>query len=269
MATDSIIDASKPSAGRIYDYLLGGHHNFEIDRKAADALLKMMPYLPKAMRMQRWCLQDIAVELTEKRGYDVIIDFASGLPTNDHFHHLVPPGTTVIYSDYDPVTVEYAKDILKDTPNVHFFQSDARHPEALLTRQEVQDILRGRRNVALVHWGISVYLTDAEISHVAQTLYEWADSKTCWVFNGQGADSPSQDPRLLQVLKVYEQTGTPLHVRVLKDYELLLNPWRPDEGGFVSLLNWHGIDLDQLGMIPEDREIVGATGGGFGAYLHK
>ena len=33
------------------------------------------------------------IELAERRGYDLLIDFASGLPTNDHIHHVVPPGT--------------------------------------------------------------------------------------------------------------------------------------------------------------------------------
>ncbi len=28
----SIADTSAPNAGRIYDFLLGGHHNFEVDR---------------------------------------------------------------------------------------------------------------------------------------------------------------------------------------------------------------------------------------------
>ena len=82
MTTESIIDTSRPSAGRIYDYILGGHHNFEVDRQAADQIISLIPFLPKAMRLQRWCLQDLAVELTEKRQYDVIVDFASGLPTN-------------------------------------------------------------------------------------------------------------------------------------------------------------------------------------------
>ena len=60
MAKESIVDASVPSAGRIYDYLLGGHHNFEVDRQAAEQILKLTPFIPKAMRLQRWCLQDIA-----------------------------------------------------------------------------------------------------------------------------------------------------------------------------------------------------------------
>ena len=60
MSQDNIVDASKPSAGRMYDYYLGGNHNFEVDRQAADQVLKIAPFISKAMRLQRWALQDIA-----------------------------------------------------------------------------------------------------------------------------------------------------------------------------------------------------------------
>jgi hypothetical protein len=75
--SESIIDAGRPNAGRIYDYLLGGHHNFEVDRQAADRMRAMVPFMPKVMRLQRWCLQDIANELTGPRGYNIIVDLAS------------------------------------------------------------------------------------------------------------------------------------------------------------------------------------------------
>ena len=35
MSKESVVDASRPNAGRIYDYILGGSHNFEVDRQAA------------------------------------------------------------------------------------------------------------------------------------------------------------------------------------------------------------------------------------------
>ncbi len=92
MPRESIVNASVPSAARIYDYMLGGHHNFQVDRSAANQFFALIPFLPKAARLQRWCLQDIAHELTEVRGYDLIIDFASGLPTRDHLHTVVPTG---------------------------------------------------------------------------------------------------------------------------------------------------------------------------------
>ena len=64
MPEDNIVDASKPSAGRMYDYYLGGNHNFEVDRQAADQVLQALPFMTKYMRLQRWPLQDIAVELS-------------------------------------------------------------------------------------------------------------------------------------------------------------------------------------------------------------
>ena len=53
MPQDNIVDASKPSPGRMYDYYLGGNHNFEVDRQAAEQVLKIMPFVPKASRLQR------------------------------------------------------------------------------------------------------------------------------------------------------------------------------------------------------------------------
>src|SRR5947209_1909780 len=156
----STMDISKPNAGRIYDYILGGHHNFEADRRAADFLVKRIPFLPKAMRMQRWCLQDLAQELTAKRGYDLIVDFASGLPTQDNIHAVVPAGTTVIYSDSDPVVVEYARQILHGLNDVHIFHADACRPEELLNRPQVTGLLGAALDLRPVLYCVAMSLTD-------------------------------------------------------------------------------------------------------------
>ena len=264
---ESIIDASVPSAGRIYDYMLGGHHNFEVDRQAAERLLELQPFMAKVMRLQRWCLQDIAEELTERRGFDTIIDFASGLPTNDHLHHIVPEGTTVIYSDYDPVVVEYAQEILGDTPNAYFFKADACRPEELLNRPEVREILGGKRDVAIIYWGISIFLTDEEFTPVPRTLYDWAGPGSCLVFNAQGSGADPNAPGMVQFFKIYEQMGSTLHIRSVEEYRELLLPWQPDEQDFISLLEWHG--FEQSEMSEEDEEAFGPAGAGYGVYLVK
>lgn len=267
MAKESIIDTSKPNSGRIYDYLLGGHHNFEVDRQAAEQVIELLPFLPKALRLQRWCLQDIAQELTQVRGYNMVIDFASGLPTNDHIHYVVPEGTTVIYSDYDPVVVEYAHEILADTANVYFFLADARRPEELLNRPEVEQILGGKRNVALVYWGVSIFLTDEEMSHAARFLFEWTSDDACWAFNAQGAVEAPDDPAVAKMMDIYAQMGSPQYYRPLEKFMKLLQPWRADDPGFISLLDWHGFDASI--MSKRDQEIWSSTSGMYGAYLIK
>ena len=267
MSKDSIVDASKPNAGRIYDYFLGGHHNFEVDRQAAEKLFQLLPFAPKAARLQRWCLQDLAVELVEKRGFDVIIDFASGLPTQDHIHKVVPEGTTVIYSDYDPVTVEYAHGILADTPNVYYYEADARQPEDLLSRSEVKEILGDRRDVGLVTWGLSAFITDEELSKIADFLSQWAGPRSCWVFNAQIADADPNNPAWVEVSKIYEQMGQQVYIRSLERSQELFQPWQLDETGFISLLEWHGYDESE--MTKQDREAYGPGGVGYGVYLIK
>jgi len=259
MGEDSIADATRPNAGRIYDYLLGGHHNFEVDRQAADQIVQLLPTLPKTMRLQRWALQDLATELTGQRGFNVIVDFASGLPTNDHMHSVVPEGTIVIYSDRDPVVVEYAHEILTGVPNVYFFQADASRPEELLNRPEVQEILGGRRDLALVHWGIPMFLDDDQITYAAAALHDWAGPNSVWVFNAQGADA-TPDPTVLQM---YARMGAAIHMRSLEHYQQLVQPWQADHNGWVSLLDWHGMESREISE--QDRQAFA----GYGAYLSK
>lgn len=267
MPQQSFIDASKPNAGRIYDYLLGGSHNFDVDRIAGDRVRQFVPFLPKAMRLQRWCLQDLAVELTEQRQYDVIIDFASGLPTNDHIHHVVRPGSIVIYSDYDPVVVEYAHEILAGAENTYFFLADTCQPEEFLNRPELLALAGDHRNVAFILWGVAGFLTDAEIKDTVQYLYHWSGPRACLCFNAQGAGAKVVGPGMTQLARIYEQMGSKLYPRTLKDYQALTAPWQPDPNGYISLMDWHKIQQEE--MTDDDIRAWGSSGGGYGAYLVK
>ena len=260
-------DRTKPNAGRIYDYLLGGHHNFEADRKVGDWLAANFPSVPVGMRLQRWCLQDVARELT-RRGFEIILDFASGLPTQDHIHQVVPSEVTVIYSDKDPLVVEYGRDILAEVPNAYIFQGDARRPEELLNNPEVQALLRGRRDIALVMWGVAGFLSDEDLRHALQYLYEWSGPKTVLAFNAQFADMTfdPNNPVQRKALEMYEQMGSKVYIRTLDDYLELIKPWKV-EGKFVSLLEWHGFDASVFSA--QDRALLAKSGGGYGAYLVK
>jgi hypothetical protein len=264
--SDNISDTSKPSAGRMYDYLLGGSHNFEVDRQAADYMINYLPFITKFARLQRWALYDIANEMTRTKGFDVIIDFASGLPTSDHIHHNVPAGTTVIYSDFDPVVVEFASDMLKDIPNVYYFENDATRPEELLARPELLEILGDRRKVAIGYWGVSSFLLDDEISHAMRVLYDWAAPGSCLAYNAQGVLN-KDDSGVQTVLELYANLGAPFYTRSLEQHLALFHSWQLDENGLIPLLEWHGFDETELGK--NDKESFGPFGGGYGAYLFK
>jgi len=61
------IDTTKPNAGRIYDYYLGGSHNFEVDRRAAEQLLALIPSAKPGARLNRWFLYDVVERLALHR----------------------------------------------------------------------------------------------------------------------------------------------------------------------------------------------------------
>jgi O-methyltransferase involved in polyketide biosynthesis len=261
------LDISKPNAARIYDYLLGGSHNFEADRKGAEQINSAAPWIAKGMRLQRACLQDIAHELTTVRGFDVVIDFASGLPTQDHIHAMAKPGTLVLYSDRDPTVVEFAREILKGNPDTYVFSADARYPNELLNNPEVQALLKGRRAVAFVLWGVAIFLTDAELKQTMKTLYELAGPGSTLAFSASAADVDSNDPAIIESVRLYERFGTKIYPRSLGQIQELIEPWQPDASGFVSLLKWHGLETSV--MTPQDLRSMGSAGGGYGAYLIK
>ena len=263
---DNFIDTTKPSSGRIYDYYLGGNYNFEVDRQVGDYVVSILPFMPKFARLQRWALQDIAIELTERREFDVLIDFASGLPTADHLHNFAKEGTLVIYSDYDPVVVQLANKILKDQKNTYYFENDATRPEDLLNRPEVVALLNGRRKVGIIFWGIAGFLFDEELKHSMQSLYDWAAPGSTIAFNAQAAGFDVNHPQIVAMLQLYNSFGQSSHLRTFDEFHELVKPWVL-ETEFISLLDWHGFGTSS--MAHEDAAAFGPMGGGFGAYLTK
>ena len=72
------VDPSKPSPARLYDYYLGGHNNFEVDRKAAEALRQSLPALSDAAWANRGFHQRAATWLAAEVGLRQFIDIGSG-----------------------------------------------------------------------------------------------------------------------------------------------------------------------------------------------
>jgi hypothetical protein len=91
------VDEEVPSAARVYDYLLGGGHNFSADRVLAENLLKVLPARDMA-RLNRQYL-DRAVRYMIGKGITQFLDLGSGIPTVGNVHEVaqkVKPGARVV-----------------------------------------------------------------------------------------------------------------------------------------------------------------------------
>ena len=202
----SIADSSRPNAGRIYDFLLGGSHNFEVDRGAAQEILKLLPFFSQFAHIIRWFLGE-AVRRLVAEGYTHFLDFASGLPTMDHIHQVAPPGAKVIYSDIDPITVAYGQELVKDNSSVRYVVADAGKAETVLASPVVAEMFGDNRKVAIGFNGISWFLPDAAVGHSLKVLHDWA---------GRGSklfvsyfDSSSIPEGMETLMQLYEKLGQP------------------------------------------------------------
>lgn len=260
----NIADASKPNAGRIYDYLLGGNHNFEIDRQVAKQILQVAPHMPGFFRLIRWFLGEATRRLLDE-GFTKFLDFASGLPTMDHIHQIAPKGTKVIYSDVDPVTVAYAHDIIGENKDIRFVVCDVRKPEEILKSGVVEELFGNDRKIAIGLNGIAYFLTDDEFSNSVKVLYDWADkgSRLFLCDSDVTASKTTEDGE--KTLEIYKQMGQPLYLRTLQKTKELIAPWTIEEPGFLLVENW--IEMDK--KLTEKAEKTWGSGALNGAILKK
>lgn len=146
------IPLDRPNAARIYDYLLGGYHNFQVDRSAADRLAETNPDVRVSAWVNRAFLRRCVRFLVEQ-GIDQFLDIGSGIPTVGNVHELVQvvdPSARVVYIDIDPIAVAHGQAMLRDNPNVVAIRADARRPNEIIDHTEVQRLLDWSRPVAVL-----------------------------------------------------------------------------------------------------------------------
>ncbi len=146
------IDLDRPNPARIYDYLLGGHHNFAADRAVADKLVERIPEMREAVVCARAFVRRAVAMLTAE-GIGQFLDIGSGLPTVGNVHDLAKaaiPDAHVVYVDVDPVVIAHSSEMLKDDPSVTIIEADVRHPTSILEHRETVDLLDFTRPVGLM-----------------------------------------------------------------------------------------------------------------------
>ena len=105
------VDITRPSVARVYDYYLGGSHNFESDRAFGRRVVDVYPALPIVLRENRAFLRRVVRHLVGA-GVEQFLDLGSGIPTVGNVHevaHAVNPAARVVYVDHDPVAVAHSR----------------------------------------------------------------------------------------------------------------------------------------------------------------
>lgn len=162
-----------PNAARIYDCLLGGHHNFEIDRVMTAKMVAIFPELRLSSQVSRVCLRRI-VNFLVAQGVEQFLDIGSGLPTLGNTHEMAQaanPAARVVYVDIDPIAVAHSEAILRGNPNAVAVRGDLCQPDQILNHEKIKGLLDLSRPLALLLLSSLAYVPDDETAYrVVRTL---------------------------------------------------------------------------------------------------
>jgi hypothetical protein len=147
------IDTSVPSVARVYDFFLGGGHNFPADRQLAAKIEMSMPHIQDVARLNRSFLRRAVVFMIDS-GIRQFLDIGSGIPTVGNVHEIAQaadPDCRVVYVDKEPVAVAHSRILLQGNDNAVAIRADIRDPEDILGRPETRMLLDFTEPVGLLN----------------------------------------------------------------------------------------------------------------------
>jgi hypothetical protein len=241
----------------MYDYFLGGSHNFAVDRAAAETALTGFPELAQGMRANRDFLRR-AVQFLVAAGIDQFIDLGSGIPTAGNVHEIAQranPEARVVYVDIEPIAVQHSLALLAHNPLATAIQADLRQPAQVLGSSAVRELVRLDRPVAVLIVGTMHFIPDVDEPKAIVAGYRDAMVAGSYLVLTHGT-SDGQDPDKTEAAEaVYRRSPTPLKLRdsetvlaMLDGFDLVepglaaVHGWRPESvSSFPSPFAWVGV----------------------------
>ncbi|NUS93474.1 MAG: hypothetical protein HOQ36_13895 [Nocardia sp.] len=147
------VDTSRASIARVYDASLGGKDNFEVDRRALEAVLAVAPGMTEVSRRNRAWSRRVVRYLAGIVGVDQFLDAGAGLPATGNTHEiaqLVNPWSRVVYLDNDPMCVAHGRVLLETNEDTLYLPGDLTDPAVLAEDSPVWRYLDRSRPVAVI-----------------------------------------------------------------------------------------------------------------------
>ncbi|MGW0289002.1 SAM-dependent methyltransferase [Streptomyces tuirus] len=252
------IDISVPSVSRMYDYYLGGSHNFEVDREAARRAMEFMPGLPKVMQANRAFMRR-AVRYAAGQGVSQFLDVGSGIPTFGNVHEVAQaarPGARVVYVDHDPVAVAHSQAVLEDSDDAGVVAADLRKPQEILRSPEVERLIDLNQPVALLLVAILHFVEDEDDPYgaVAELREALAPGSLLVLSHACYEGIPLPPERAGGAVDVYEDIRNPLIMRSREEIARFFEGYDMVEPGLVAMPHW------RPDTAPEDEDPYAFSG---------
>jgi hypothetical protein len=238
------IDTSVAHAARMYDYLLGGTTNFDVDREAAIRQAEASGGMENA-RYGVQAIRDFLGRsvrlLAGELGVRQFLDLGTGIPNGNNVHGVAQatnPESRIVYVDDDPIVLAHAHALLTSTPAGHtdFLQADLREPEVILG--EAARIIDFDEPVAVILMSMLHYLGDDEDpGAIVDTLMAGVPPGSYLLLSHLSTDIQE---RMEGLVRSAEENPNTAYRFVMRSHAEILE-------------YFHGLELVEPGLVPIDE----------------
>jgi len=234
------IDIERPSVARMYDYYLGGYHNFAVDRAAAQQMIAAVPEAPLMAQANRAFLRR-AVRFLVDAGVRQFLDVGSGIPTVGNVHEIAQqqaPDARVVYVDTDPVAVAHSREILAGNDLATAVQEDLRRPREILDHPEVRKLIDLDAPVAVMIVAVLHFVPDSDDPAGCIRTIRDALAPGSYLTLSQASDEGRPAQERDDAVAIYRRTDSPLAVRDRAELTRFFEGFDLVEPGVVWVPQW-------------------------------
>jgi SAM-dependent methyltransferase len=237
------VDTRRANVARVYDYWLGGSHNFLPDQDLARAISAVNPKMRAIARANRAFLGR-AVRLLGESGIGQFLDIGSGIPTQGNVHEVAQqasPAARVAYVDTDPVAIAHSKAILAGHQNTAIIDADLRDPEKILAHPGTRRLIDFGQPAGLLLVMVLPFISDAEDPWRLVATLRDALAPGSYLALAHGTDEGR--PAVVQAAeKVYNRSvSTQVHMRSRAEILRFFDGFELVDPGLVYIPMWRPV----------------------------
>lgn len=163
-------DPGSPSIARVYDYWLGGKHDFEADCLLAEQIMRIRPAVVATCRDNRTFIVN-AVRWVARQGVRQFLDLGAGLPRHpsvDETVREVDPAARVCYVDNDPAAALHSQVLFARPEGITAAEADLTKPDAVWANPGVDALIDRSAPVCLIFGSVFHFFDLATARTVVQ-----------------------------------------------------------------------------------------------------
>jgi SAM-dependent methyltransferase len=247
------VDLTRPNVARVYDYYLGGSHNFAVDRQMGQQAIDLWPEVLMIIRANRAFLRRAVGHLIHA-GVRQFLDLGSGIPTVGNVHEVAQaeaPEARVVYVDIDSVAVAHARMILAGNPHTGVIQADLRRPDLVLAHPDLRRLLDLDQPVALLTVAVLHFVPDADDPGEILAAYREAVATGSHLVVSHATGDGQRQGQATEHRQLYARTANPMTMRPHTQIAELLRGWDLLDPGLVRLPLWRPDSGDETPHNPD------------------